>query len=194
MNTGTQTPYLRLRRAHARKLGARAIGGVTYELLANVERDQLFISIVGNDGAGCWSREVVPVRDVEAAITIGGSDPFPTRRLASAFTGRSVNNAGFLAAALAHEGLIQPASYVRHHLVFVGDWDAWRRDALAVEGEPVLVPPIVSASALATEPAPAEGSESGASGVPAPVSDDGGAGALGQRCSRRRGGSDASDS
>lgn len=194
MNTLTPTPYVRLRREHARKLGPRAIGGVTYELLANPARDALFITIVGNDGAGCWSREVVPVRDVEAAITIGGSDPFPTRRLSSAFTGRSVNNAGFLAAALAHEGLIQPASYVRHHLVFVGDWDAWRRDALAVEGEPVLAPPVAAASTSAAEPAPTEASEAEAARATEPASGDTEVVSLRQRRGQRRGGNDASDS
>ncbi|NMG32535.1 hypothetical protein [Aromatoleum evansii] len=139
MNTLTQTPYVRLRREHAMKLGARAIGGVTYELLANDARDRLFITIVGNDGAGCWSREVVPLSDVEEVVALTGRDPFPTRRLAGAFVGRSVNNPGFLAAALAREGLVQPAPSVKHHLIAVGDWAEWRRAVLAIPAMPAEV-------------------------------------------------------
>lgn len=160
MNTVTQTPYVRLRREHARKLGPRSVGGITYELLADPQRERLFIAIVGNDSSGCWSREVVPITDVEEAIASAGREPFPTRRLAAAFVGRSVNNAGFIAAALAHERLIQPAPGVQHHVVVVGDWAAWRTAALAIEGEPILVPPVAPgapednvASGTANEPA-----------------------------------------
>lgn len=152
MTPVTQTPYLRLRRQHAPKLGERSVGGVTYEVLADPARTQLYFYITANDGGGAWSRETVPLRDIEAALAGVGEAPFPAKALAAAFVGRSSNNGSFLAAALVREGLIARAPDAKYKLVRSADWARWQAEMLAVDGESVMVPPVAPEAAV---PAPA---------------------------------------
>lgn len=147
MTTVTQTPYLRLHTDHAPKLAARAMGGVTYEVLSNPEKTQLFIIVVANDGGGNWNREVVSLQEIEKALKGQDKAPFPSRIFRGVFRGRSSNNAGFLAAVLAKEGLLAPAPEVKHKLALAGDWAAWQSGLLSKSGESILIPPVLPEAA-----------------------------------------------
>lgn len=137
--TITPNPTYRLLKSdHAPKLGPRSTGGISYVVLADEARQHLYLQITGNDGGGYWSREIVALAEIERCLPEKADEAFPAKRLASAFTGRSSNNGGFLAAVLHHEGLLaftddkdQRAAYVR-----AGDWSAWTTAMLAMAGEP----------------------------------------------------------
>ncbi len=136
----TNTAYVLLKQDHAPKLGPRSTGGITYVVLADEAHQHLYLQITGNDGGGYWSREIVSVADIERCLPEKADEHFPAKRLASAFSGRSSNNGGFLAAVLHHEGLLaradgkdQRAAHVR-----AGDWSTWTAAMLAMAGEPYV--------------------------------------------------------
>lgn len=137
--TTTPNPTYRLLKSDlAPKLGPRSTGGIRYVVLADETRQHLYLQITGNDGGGYWSREIVALAEIERCLPEKTDEAFPAKRLASAFTGRSSNNGGFLAAVLHHEGLLaladgkeQRAAHVR-----AGDWAAWSSAMLAMAGEP----------------------------------------------------------
>ena len=137
-NPSTHPTYVLLKQDHAPKLGPRSMGGISYVVLADESRQHLYLQITGNDGGGYWSREIVALADIERCLPEKADEAFPAKRLASAFTGRSSNNGGFLAAVLHHEGLLalaeskdQRAAHVR-----AGDWVAWSSAMLAIAVEP----------------------------------------------------------
>ena len=138
MTTTPNSSYRLLKSDHSPKLGPRSTGGISYVVLADEARQHLYLQITGNDGGGYWSREIVALADIERCLPEKVEEPFPAKRLASAFTGRSSNNGGVLAAVLHHEGLLaladgkdQRAAHVR-----AGDWSAWTTAMLAMAGEP----------------------------------------------------------
>src|SRR5471030_2824043 len=91
----------------APKLGARAEGGIRYQVLADHDRQHLYIAITGNESGGYFSRERVPFDKIEACLDALDADkPFPSKTFKEAFIGRSSNNAGFLVAAMRKEGLL----------------------------------------------------------------------------------------
>ncbi len=131
----------------APKLGERSSGRITYQ--SSVGPDgECFIAISGNDSSGYFSREPVSLTTVEKCLPDSPLDkPFTVRALRAAFVGRSVNNAGFLAAALRTEGLIQEAALPRQYLRS-GDWTEWKAEqqrmaagVVAADGFPALAPP-----------------------------------------------------
>ena len=145
----SQTSYLHLLEADAPTLSGSS--AIRYAVFANPERNQIFLTIVGNRGGGNWNREVVSLADVETALAdVPAGEPFGSKLLRLAFVGRSNNNPPFLAAALVHAGLLTPAEGVKHKLVRTGDWAAWADAVLTREGEPILFPPTVPASTQAT--------------------------------------------
>lgn len=144
----SQTSYLRVLEADAPTLSGNS--AIRYTVFANPEHTQIFLTIVGNRGGGNWNREVVSLADIEAALAdVPAGEPFGSKLLRLAFVGRSNNNPPFLAAALVHAGLLAPAEGVKHKLVRTGDWTDWADAMLAHEGEPILFPPSVPASAQA---------------------------------------------
>jgi hypothetical protein len=93
---------------------------------------------VGNEGGGYFSKEVVALGSVEACLAAHPQDqPFPSKLLQTAFTGRSSNNAGFLAAILRAEGLLALAPDTEGRHVKSGDWAAWKASMLAEPGQSV---------------------------------------------------------
>ena len=174
----SQTTYLHLIEADAPTLSGSST--IRYAVFANPERSQIFLTIVGNRGGGNWNREVVSLADIETALAdVPSGEPFGSKVLRLAFVGRSNNNPPFLAAALVHAGLLAPAEGVKHKLVRTGDWATWADAMLAHEGEPILFPPNVPASAQApvasSDTAPSVGKPSkkgkrGATSAP-PVTD-----------------------
>ena len=135
-----QTSYLRIAEERAPTVSGKS--AIRYAILANPERSRLFIAVVANEGGGNWNREAVALADVETVLgELTPGEPFSSKLLQAACTGKSSNNAGFLAAALMHAGLIAPAPDVKHKLVVVGNWTAWQAEMLAHEGEDFVFPP-----------------------------------------------------
>ena len=135
--------YLSLKHAQAAKAGQRATGKISYRILTEeMQRDALFITIVGNEGGGWFSNEIVPLAKIEALLEKHDSaKPLATKFFAPAFNSKSVNNAGFLAAVLRAEGLLQPAEPgSRLHLVSE-EWDIWKAVMLSEPAE-AYEPPV----------------------------------------------------
>lgn len=135
--TGLRPCWL-LKSAKALKLGKHAEGGICYQILTDSLRQDPSFKIVGNEGGGYFSKEVVAFGNVEACLAAHPQDqPFPSKLLQMAFTGRSSNNAGFLAAILRAEGLLAVARDTEGRHVISGDWAAWKASVLAGPGQPV---------------------------------------------------------
>jgi hypothetical protein len=129
-----------LKSAKAIKLGKYSDGSIAYQVQADTDRVELFITITGNDGGGYYSRERVPLQKVEACLgKCEAGKPFPSKALKDAFVGRSSNNAGFMVAVLRAEGLLCAAPSAETQHALAGDWDAWKKTMLAEPGEPVEV-------------------------------------------------------
>lgn len=134
--TGLRACWL-LKSAKAMKLGKHAEGGIHYQILTDSQRQDPSFKIVGNEGGGYFSKEVVAFGSVEACLAAHPLDkPFPSKLLQTAFTGRSSNNAGFLAAILRAEGLLALAPDMEGRHVISGDWTAWKASMLAEPGQP----------------------------------------------------------
>lgn len=129
-----QTFWL-LKAATAKKLGKQSEGGISYRILADANRKSLYLSITENTGGGYFSREMINFPKVEACIAKREpKKPFPSKSLREAFTGRSSNNAGFLAAILRAEGLLAAAPDSESQHIVSGDWTAWKSASLSEAG------------------------------------------------------------
>jgi hypothetical protein len=127
--------YWRLKASTAPKLGLRAEGGISYHILADTDRQNLFIGITGNDSGGYFSRELVPMQKILSCLDkceVGM--PFPSKTFKEAFTGRSSNNSGFLVAVLRAEKLLAAAPDAETQHQVSGDWAAWKEAMLAETG------------------------------------------------------------
>jgi len=131
-------PCWLLKTAKAPKLGKNAEGGIHYQIVTDSQRQDPMFKIVGNEGGGYYSKEVVAFRDVEACLAEQSKgQPFPSKLLQAAFTGRSSNNAGFLAAILRAEDLLALAPDTEGRHIPAGDWAAWKGSVLAEPGQPI---------------------------------------------------------
>lgn len=118
------------------KIGQRANGHVHYQVLADTDRQQLFIRLTANDGGGYFSRELVSFASIQHAIANqDASTPFPSKQFRDVFRGKSSNNAGFLACVLRAEGLLSGVPDKTHQHLLAGDWSAWETSLLAEPGE-----------------------------------------------------------
>ena len=123
----------------APKLGARAEGGIRFHVLADAERQHLFVAITGNESGGYFSREKVPFDKIEACLaTSQTGKPFPSKTFKNAFVGRSSNNAGFMTAVLRSMNLLAVAPDAETQHVKSGDWAAWKKTMLAETGTLVV--------------------------------------------------------
>lgn len=158
IETTVAQPCWLLKTAMAPKLGKQAEGEIGYQIVTGSDRREPMIQIVSNDSGGYFSKETVCFSRVAACLAQHQKDqPFPSKLLQTAFTGRSSNNAGFLAAILRAEGLlaVPPDAEGRH--VISGDWAAWKASTLAglgqaVGGEPADKEAQADASEQATPP------------------------------------------
>jgi hypothetical protein len=140
MPTESTHPFLKLHTATAAKLG-RSGGYIQFLVLADPELRHFFLALSANlDGSGCFSPEAVALDAIEAALPQDPAEPFPARRFAPCFQGRSSNNPGFLAAVLRHLGLLRAVPDKPNLHVVAGDWAAWQADMLRREGEPYAPP------------------------------------------------------
>jgi len=132
----TSKPVWLLKSASAPKLGKNTEGRISYQIVTDGDRLEPQFRIVGNDGGGYYSKEMVPFDKVEACFNAHpDGDPFPSKLLQAAYVGRSSNNAGFLAAILRAEGLLALAPETEGRHVIVGDWAKWKSAVLAESGE-----------------------------------------------------------
>ncbi|MYM96491.1 hypothetical protein [Duganella vulcania] len=121
-----------LKEGIAPKLSARSEGSIGYNVLADIDRQQLFIAITSNRGGGYFSKERVGFTKIEACLdTSLPAKPFPSKTFKQAFVGRSSNNAGFLTTALRNEGLITAAPEAETQHV----WSAWKKAMFAEPGK-----------------------------------------------------------
>lgn len=134
--------YLLVRAGAAAKAGAYSKGAVHYQVLTDLDRQEAYLSITENEGgSGYFSKEFVSFQRVRNCIEGMPPDkPLASKAFKEAFAGRSVNNAGFLAAILRGEGLLAPAAEGAHLHVVTGDWDRWKSAQLAAPAEPLSVP------------------------------------------------------
>lgn len=131
--TSPPESYRSLKLAKAIKSGARSQGYVHYRILTDVDRNQLYLTLVANDSSGCFSREIVPFERVETALQgIDASKPIASKLFQPCFVSKSQNNAGFLIALLRSEGLLQSAPDATHQHALAGDWPAWKAAMLAL--------------------------------------------------------------
>lgn len=142
--------FLKLKAGDAPKLGRNG-GSISYVVLADAERRELFVSVVSNNsGSGCWSTEAVPLEAIERCLPQDRAQAFSAKALMASFRGKSVNNGSFLCAALKAEQLVGPAEGKPNQYQVAGDWPAWKAGMLALEGEPYAVPSKASVAAQAT--------------------------------------------
>ena len=127
-----------LKAATANKLGKRAEGCISYQLLADADHQHLFIAITGNENGGYFSRERVPFQKVRECLNSFPNKSFPSKALRDAFFGRSSNNPGFLAAVLSAEGLIAADATTESLHKAIGDWPAFEEAMLAIPGTLLL--------------------------------------------------------
>ena len=123
-----------------KKLGAKAVGGISYQLLGDSERQNLYVRITANFGGGYFSREIVRFSAVKACLDRREADkPFPSKLFRASFVGKSSNNAGFMAAILRAEGLLSLAPDTETQHVVASDWTAFIKTMLAVPGEKIEI-------------------------------------------------------
>ncbi|KWC78943.1 hypothetical protein WL58_21890 [Burkholderia cepacia] len=141
MTTQTQHAHLLLRSGEARKVGQRSTGAIRYDIVSDGERTKVFIRITGNDGGGYFSRELVDFdKAIDNVASHKDGSPFPSKVFASAFAGKSSNNAGFLAAVLRGEQLLDAAPGSDFQHVISGEWADWKAATLQLEGTPIEEP------------------------------------------------------
>lgn len=145
MTTET-TQYLKLKSAEAQKLGRNG-GAISYLILTDTDRRQLYVSIVANDSSGYFSNEIARFDGIEACMPADHTQPFPAKALIPAFVSRSANQPSFCAALMRAEGLTAAAEGKAHLHQIVGDWAEWKHSMLALPGEPYAPPAKVAQAA-----------------------------------------------
>lgn len=137
---GLPEHFLRVRQAEAAKLGLRAHGNLVYEVLLDPERARVFLRLIANSGSGSFSDEPVLIdKLVDAVASRDTNKPLRGSILQGAITGKSVCNAGFLAAVLVAEGLFGRDPAKRFDLLDLDRWQSWVAEQLAVVGDLVEV-------------------------------------------------------
>ncbi len=143
---------IEIKRDTAPKTSLRAEGGITYAVVRDMDGDALFFTLISNTGGGYHSKELVPVSRIEACLSgFEAGKVVPAKALRDAFTGRSSNNAGFLAACLRHERLLSAFPDALHQHQLGEDLAQWQLNMLALEGKP-YVPAGVTEAIAAPEP------------------------------------------
>lgn len=151
MTTTTTTTALRLKTNETAKVGQFSTGRITYEVLADEGRDNIWIRLTNNDSSGWFSRELLTIEKIEACVEgIKEGEVMLSKRFAAAFKSRSANNAGFLAAALRAEGLLLPAPEQTSRHILGEDWETWKTNLLDLPGEPIDLAPAEKATAQAS--------------------------------------------
>ena len=134
--TTSATTFLLIREGFAPKMGQRSTGQIGYQVLMNEDRTEVFLRIAKNQGAGYASDESVAVSSLVRCISSREVDePLRSGIFKPAFSGRSSNNSGFIAAIMLAELLIRRDADRPHILHDCGRWNAWCSEQLAVTGD-----------------------------------------------------------
>ncbi len=170
-DTGSDTPvttsattFLLIREGFAPKLGQRSTGTIDYQVLMNEDRTEVFLRIAKNQGGGYASDEAVSIHALVRCISDREADePLRSGTFKPAFSGRSSNNSGFIAAVMLAELLIRRDADRPHILHDCCKWNAWCSEQLAVTGDlpPVRIgkEPVVEESVTATDVTTADGEQ-----------------------------------
>lgn len=130
---------IEIKRDTAPKTGLRAQGGINYAVIRDLNNGALYFTLLANTGGGYHSKELVPLSRIEACLkSFETGKVVPAKALRDAFTGRSSNNAGFLAACLRHEGLLSAFPDAPHQHQLGDDPTQWQQSMLALEGTPYV--------------------------------------------------------
>lgn len=144
---------IEIKRDTAPKTGLRAEGGISYAVVRDLDSDSLYITLIANTGGGYHSKELVPASRIEACLAgFEVGKVVPAKALRDAFTGRSSNNAGFLAACLRHEGLLSAFPDASHQHQLGEDLTVWQLAMLALEGKPYVPAVPIEAETVAFKP------------------------------------------
>lgn len=137
----TLTQLWLLEEGTAKKLGPRSTGSLSYQVLADQDRKNLFIALTKNDGGGYYSKERVNLLCIEACLGAHkAGQPFPAKAFKDAYKSKSSNNAGFLTATLRALGLTAAAPEAESKHIVAGDWAAWRKTMIAKAGTLIELP------------------------------------------------------
>ena len=134
LDLATVPSFWILKDATARKIGKRSEGVISYQILADADRKQLFVGITANSSSGYFSREKVPFQQIRACLSSFPDKAFPSKALRDAFVGCSSNNPPFMAGILADLGLIAADTTIESRHKAIGDWTAWEQTMLALPG------------------------------------------------------------
>ena len=134
--TTSATTFLLIREGFAPKMGQRSTGQIGYQVLTNEDRTEVFLRIAKNQGGGYASDEAVAIHALVCCISSREADePLRSGTFKPAFSGRSSNNSGFIAAIMLAELLIRRDADRPHILHDCGKWNAWCSEQLAVTGD-----------------------------------------------------------
>jgi len=147
--TSNDEPDLRIiHQASCQKLSGRAQGQLNYQIAYSDTVNQLFLRIVANSSGGYFSKEWVPVETIVSSLdaVIRSGVPFTAPKLIPAFVSKSQNNAGFMAAVLLAEGVLEKVADKQHLLKLTtegfSNWtDKWLENGtnLSIEqGDPAV--------------------------------------------------------
>jgi hypothetical protein len=144
--------YWLLKEGRCKKLGKHAEGGIKYQILASDDRTSLYIRITENEGGGYFSKELVPFdRIVQCIEKCEAGMPFPSKTLAAAYTSRSSNNSGFIAAVLRKEVVLNAAKDVETQHVVAVEPSTWKSATLSSQGTKIEITTPVATSSKSTK-------------------------------------------
>ena len=136
--TTNDEPDLRIiHQASCQKLSGRAQGHLDYQIGYSDTANQLFLRIVTNSSGGYFSKEWVPIETIVSSLdaVIRSGESFTAPKLIPAFVSKSQNNAGFMAAVLLAEGVIEKVADKQHLLkLTTTDFSAWTDKCLKDSG------------------------------------------------------------
>lgn len=130
-----------VKEGQASKLSPGAEGKITYQLALSTDKKQIFIALVDSGSQGYFSREWINAETILEILEGLGqrAEAFPSKVLLPVFTGRSSNNAPFLAAALLAEKLLGRDGKHETKLRVTDDGATWRKAVLTLKGKPIRV-------------------------------------------------------
>ena len=156
-----ESSYMELlvvKEGQASKLSLGAEGKISYQLALSIDKKQIFIALVDSGSQGYFSREWINTEAILEILKGLGqrAEAFPSKVLLPVFTGRSSNNAPFLAAALLAEQLLTRDGKHETTLRVTDDGATWRKGVLTLKGKPIRVrldgKPIVSTAEESNRP------------------------------------------
>ena len=134
-----------IHKASCNKLSHRARGYLLYQTGYSKSSGQLYLRIADNVTGGCFSGEWVSLDSIEHSLEgfIDTNKPFSAPTLRPAFISKSQNNAGFMAAILLAEGIIEKMAEKQHLLQMTkagfAPWiEKWSAKAIELTENPDL--------------------------------------------------------